>query len=417
MESALRMILESTFGEFVENLNNIDASSFPLTLKGLKLKEKRIQEELDEDGGFPFDITAGRIGSVTVSPGWLGDVEVVANNIVLNFSFNAMKAMRKAMKTDQDGAEEEEQMHAPPPAGIYAQRGAPMQPAMQLAPVPPRYCSKHSTSEQRTKVEPRMVECTKCHLKVQTNYLEFALCPQCSDHDQRCMLCGGSAPNAGNYVPSGGLAGVPAIPGGGPGPCPGPGQWGGGPGEVDRPGSPSRLGQPRQFGYDDLDGLPPPPPPPPVRARGSTGRSGVGTQAPPPPNSFSRQANPLGTSIRETNSPSRQRGQFETQLDRPFPGSQGSPSSIPLAGPMAMDRGFGRQPESSKPDSPGLMNMLNGMTPFNFEIPKIADLSAWATCMNPAASPQEIQEAGGSTRYARSQGIMASGSPGRGVYR
>ena len=27
----------------------------------LKLKEKRIQEELDEDGNFPFDLTDGRM--------------------------------------------------------------------------------------------------------------------------------------------------------------------------------------------------------------------------------------------------------------------------------------------------------------------------------------------------------------------
>ena len=27
----------------------------------LKLKEKRIQEELDEDGNFPFDLSDGRI--------------------------------------------------------------------------------------------------------------------------------------------------------------------------------------------------------------------------------------------------------------------------------------------------------------------------------------------------------------------
>eukprot|EP00439_Symbiodinium_sp_Y106_P069252 s474_g11.t2 len=110
MEAAIRRLLESTFGEFVEGMDRASASSFPMTLQDLNLKEKAIQEELDEDGNFPFDLTSGRIGQVTVSPGWMGNVEVVATGIVLNFTFSPMKAMNNAFRKDDPDEEEEQYM-------------------------------------------------------------------------------------------------------------------------------------------------------------------------------------------------------------------------------------------------------------------------------------------------------------------
>ena len=41
-----------------------------------------------------------RIGHITITPGWMGTVEVVATNIVLNLAFSPMKAMNNAMKKD-----------------------------------------------------------------------------------------------------------------------------------------------------------------------------------------------------------------------------------------------------------------------------------------------------------------------------
>lgn len=73
------------------------------------------------------------------------------------------------------------------PAG----RGPP--PPSRPAPAPV-FCMKHNTSEQRPKVEPQFRECRKCQLRLQTNYADFSLCPTCSQHDRRCMIC--SAPSS-----------------------------------------------------------------------------------------------------------------------------------------------------------------------------------------------------------------------------
>mmetsp|Transcript_59122 Transcript_59122/g.183366 ORF Transcript_59122/g.183366 Transcript_59122/m.183366 type:complete len:419 (+) Transcript_59122:1-1257(+) len=185
--------MEDSFGEYVKGgLGSVEASGFPLTLRDLKLNEKKIQEDLEEDGsGMPFDLTSGKIGSISVTPGWRG-VEITATNIVLNLSFSAVKAMAWMMKReDPDEADEtaeceEVLAHLPPPP----------------APVAPRYCSSHSTSEMRVKTEPRFEECQNCHLRLQTNYSDFAYCPPCSEKLERCMLCGSSAPTAGSYVPA-----------------------------------------------------------------------------------------------------------------------------------------------------------------------------------------------------------------------
>ncbi|CAE7310572.1 unnamed protein product [Symbiodinium natans] len=106
MEAAIRGLLESSFGDYVEGLDRASAGSFPMTLKDLKIKEAAVQEELDEDGNFPFDLSSGRIGQITVSPGWMGTVEVVATGIVLNFSFSPMKAMNNAFKKEEPDDEE-----------------------------------------------------------------------------------------------------------------------------------------------------------------------------------------------------------------------------------------------------------------------------------------------------------------------
>mmetsp|Transcript_103700 Transcript_103700/g.231657 ORF Transcript_103700/g.231657 Transcript_103700/m.231657 type:complete len:458 (+) Transcript_103700:90-1463(+) len=193
MEAALRMLLQNSLGEYVSGgLDKLDATKFPLTLKELKLNEKKIQEDMDE-GGTPFEFSSGTIGSISLTPGWLG-VEVRATDVVLNLSFSATKAMKWAMKTEEpeDGEQEEEdipgrplQSAAPPPV-----------------PVAPRFCTKHDASEKRVKKQPRMQECTSCHINIQTSYADFALCPGCSEGQRRCMICAAEAPLAGSYVPA-----------------------------------------------------------------------------------------------------------------------------------------------------------------------------------------------------------------------
>ena len=44
----------------VDTVLDVGFSKILTARKDLKLKEKRIQEELDEDGKFPFDLTDGR---------------------------------------------------------------------------------------------------------------------------------------------------------------------------------------------------------------------------------------------------------------------------------------------------------------------------------------------------------------------
>lgn len=75
-------------------------------------------------------------------------------------------------------------------------------PPLQASSIPPRYCLMHGTSEKRKKVTtPKFWDCMSCGRKVSTNYTNFTLCPPCSERDMRCMICGSSAPEAGNYVP------------------------------------------------------------------------------------------------------------------------------------------------------------------------------------------------------------------------
>merc|ERR1712061_465403 len=73
--------------------------------------------------------------------------------------------------------------------------------ATPQAPIPPRYCRAHDSSEKRVKIEPSLRECTQCHVKLQSNYSDFTFCPPCSDKQQKCMICGDHAPVAGSYIP------------------------------------------------------------------------------------------------------------------------------------------------------------------------------------------------------------------------
>lgn len=330
MQDALSSILHNSFGEYIEGLHNLDTSRFPLTLSNLKLKPSRIQEEMDEDGKFPFDITAGRIGSISVNPGW-GTVEVKASDIVLNFTFNPMKAMRAAMKGPDP--EEQEVRHQPPPP-----------------PVPPRYCRLHSSSEQRPKVEPRFKECYSCRTKVQTNYADFTLCPPCSEKEHRCMLCGKDAPQAGNYVPAASAnpcghdyreAGVPPPPDGS---------------RFDRDRRDDRFGRDDRrddrvgdrygdtsakgagYGRGMDDGLPPPPPPPP------RGRGGGDLPPHPPSRGEGSAATERGRGFR-SNEPAfdsvRSASSTAQQQSGPFGGGPLSPEGR-QHGPMAsFQRGAG----------------------------------------------------------------------------
>lgn len=61
-------------------------------------------------------------------------------------------------------------------------------------PMTPRYCVAHNSTEKRSKIKPRLQECTRCHVNVQTSYANFVFCPQCSNEQEQCLICGASAP-------------------------------------------------------------------------------------------------------------------------------------------------------------------------------------------------------------------------------
>lgn len=366
MQDALRSLLNTTFGEYVEGLHSLDMSTFPLKLRDLKLRPSKIQEELDEDGTFPFNITDGRIGTVTVSPGWMGTVEVVASDIVLNFSFSPMKAMRGAMKQD-----EPEDTYAQGP-GQWDARGGPRRPPppqQPPAPVPPRYCTDHGKSEQRMKVEPRFRECQSCRMKVQTNYSDFTLCPPCSDREQRCMLCGKQAPHAGNYVPAGQLGGPPVDEdrygadrdrmGGLPPPPPGRRDDYGRDRDRDRYGGDGPRGcggcGGGYGGRGFEDGLPPPPPPPPRSSRDRADRYGGEpdmSAPPPPPRPGSMDRPPFGRDGRDgqldRTMPMRSTSSAMGMSRPPFGTASGDPSRDPHSPMNSM-----RPPRQGPPGPPG----------------------------------------------------------------
>lgn len=193
MEAALRKVLQEQFGDYAVGLDRVDCSRMPIVLNNLKLKDKAINEAMEDT---PFDFSDGVIGQISITPGWMGGIEVKASNIALNIAFNPMKAMRNAMKPEEKDEEEE----------YYYERVQRVVPQAPAPPVAPRFCCNHDSSEKRTKGEPRERECKNCRVSLQTSYTEFTLCPPCSEKERSCMICGASAPQKGDYVPATSLA-------------------------------------------------------------------------------------------------------------------------------------------------------------------------------------------------------------------
>merc|ERR1719262_365882 len=68
--------------------------------------------------------------------------------------------------------------------------------------IEPRYCSAHDTRSKRPKGEPRYRQCSACTMLIETNCVDFSLCPTCSQRNHQCMICGSSAPGHG-HLPAG----------------------------------------------------------------------------------------------------------------------------------------------------------------------------------------------------------------------
>eukprot|EP00930_Biecheleria_cincta_P000441 TRINITY_DN10093_c0_g1_i1.p1 TRINITY_DN10093_c0_g1~~TRINITY_DN10093_c0_g1_i1.p1 ORF type:complete len:429 (+),score=57.96 TRINITY_DN10093_c0_g1_i1:91-1377(+) len=187
--SAVSYFLNHYFEAWVEGLHRLDCSSFPIVLRNLKIKEERIKEEMDDTGSFAF--VGGTIAQITLNMSWSGEIDVVADGVSLRFSFSPRKWINKQLYPEPEDAEdkEEDQENEVPLAIQQKLAAVPPQAAPQPN-VPPRFCVAHNTSEKRPKVEPRSFQCRSCGQPVQTNYAEGALCPKCSDRENRCMCCG-----------------------------------------------------------------------------------------------------------------------------------------------------------------------------------------------------------------------------------
>jgi hypothetical protein len=190
MESTLRSLLKDALSDYVEKgLEQVEMSSFPMVIHDVELNVKRINHNFDES---PMDLTRGRIGSVKIVPGWMGNVDVIATDIELNFSFSATKAMKNGMRRAMDDSED--------PALAAALAASLEESEKQMTDVKssqcPRFCCAHDTSEKRIKSDCQLKQCPHCGKKVWCRYKDFSLCPRCSHVENKCSICGCHATRA-----------------------------------------------------------------------------------------------------------------------------------------------------------------------------------------------------------------------------
>jgi hypothetical protein len=186
MEAALRSFLKESVGEYLKGncLEKNDLSSFPLVLRNLQLDEKKVQSEFDETNDSAVQLTQGKIGTVKITPSWMGTFEVQVTNVELSFSFSPTQALKNQMKPKEAEESYEPSAPVPPPN------------------CPPRFCCAHDTSDKRVKCDPVSRPCKICGIVLQSSYKDFQLCPPCSEKEHKCMICGEHAPNASSVAPA-----------------------------------------------------------------------------------------------------------------------------------------------------------------------------------------------------------------------
>jgi hypothetical protein len=195
MEAALRTVMKHMLDDYVDGLAKANLSSFPATMRNLRLKPKAINQELDD---VPFNVDEGKIGFLSVSLGWMGNVDVEASGISVKLSFDARKAARLAMRQAEPGSPGSP---GGPDEDLFL-TNQPMAPPEPPKPCPPRFCPNHDTSEKRTKCQPHDVKCIKCGITYTTSYEGALLCPPCSESSQRCLICGKGAETKSTYIPA-----------------------------------------------------------------------------------------------------------------------------------------------------------------------------------------------------------------------
>eukprot|EP00811_Abedinium_folium_P032472 NODE_5514_length_1763_cov_3.072738.p1 GENE.NODE_5514_length_1763_cov_3.072738~~NODE_5514_length_1763_cov_3.072738.p1 ORF type:complete len:553 (+),score=174.08 NODE_5514_length_1763_cov_3.072738:88-1659(+) len=232
MGSLLKYVVESYLDDYISGLGNMDCSSFPVTLRNLSLKDVKIRDDMAKTCGCPLELMSGMIGSAQLTMSWLGNIEVVANNVVLQLNFSPMKVMKKAILPNGPGEGYDDAENQVPPLHVQQcmaavlpamrqqqeqqqqqqheqqheqSRSMQQQPPLRMqhtasrtgmlpgSSAVPRYCFAHGSSEKRQKGEPRKYECASCQAQLQTSYVDACLCTVCSEKENCCLCCGADA--------------------------------------------------------------------------------------------------------------------------------------------------------------------------------------------------------------------------------
>lgn len=219
------------------------------------------------------------------------------------------------------------------------------------------------------------------------------MCPQCSDREERCMLCGCHAPTAGNYVPAASVNPNPAPPG-----------------EAqifvaagrDRDSTASKgsgKGSNAPSRFTSNGGSFPPPPPPQNAPRTPSGKrsndfdwlpngnspGGQGFAPPPPPPPRGQGRMQVPPSRQPSGQQSQGRGfeggnwQKQQQQDRGYgpPGASGGRPG--LGAPPQQPGGWSLQELQDKSASEHMNNLFGYLQ--SLQIPTV-DIASWASCMN-----------------------------------
>lgn len=130
MESVLRHVLKHFLDTYISGLDNIDCSTLEgVTLRDLKLKDERIAQGNEGQEDSPLQLVAGSVGMLQLKALELGKLQIVASEVVFDFSFSPMKALQQAVVSSS----------APPPSQFAPE-------AVPCGPVPSAFMALSSGS-------------------------------------------------------------------------------------------------------------------------------------------------------------------------------------------------------------------------------------------------------------------------------
>lgn len=196
MESIVRYILKQYLDDYISGLDGRICCSTRdgvVTLRNVKLRREALESATDAPSSL--EIEGGTIGSLQFKAVRLGKVQVVASDVVFDFTFKPIKAILE----DTAGSSLMQKMHEFWEAGSTLWEGP--EQTLELGPATnvgfayrdtavPAYCSAHLEPEDRQTGPACAAECNVCRGSVRTNYAQCTLCPYCSERERRCVICG-----------------------------------------------------------------------------------------------------------------------------------------------------------------------------------------------------------------------------------